>query len=219
MELSDIKGLGKKTEQILNKLKINNIRDLVEYYPYRFEHIVKSDIRNLQQDDLIVIDGVIESLPNVYFFGKRKNRMTFKLNIGSQIINVSIFNRAFLKTKLLIGTEVTVIGKYDKLHNQINASDIRLERLQQETIEPVYHTTSGITGKQINSYINLALPFIEVEDYIPDEYIEKYNLIEKKKAINILHNPQNKNDLLPATSRMKYEELFLFMLKMNYLKQ
>ena len=156
MELSDIKGLGKKTEQILNKLKINNIRDLVEYYPYRFEHIVKSDIRNLQQDDLIVIDGVIESLPN---------RMTFKLNIGSQIINVSIFNRAFLKNKLLIGTEVTVIGKYDKLHNQINASDIRLERLQQETIEPVYHTTSGITGKQINSYINLALPFIEVEDY------------------------------------------------------
>lgn len=219
MELDEIKGLGKKTEELLHKLKIINTKDLVEYYPYRFQYIKKSKIEELRQDDQIVIDGIIESMPNVYFFGKKKNRMTFKLNIGTTIMNVSIFNRAFLKSKLLIGTEVTVIGKYDKLHNQIGASDIRLERLEQETIEPIYHTTSGISGKQINNYIKLALPFTEVEDYIPEEYIKKYKLIEKKKAIYLLHNPTDKNLLIPAIARMKYEELFLFMLKMNYLKQ
>ena len=219
MELHEIKGLGKKTEELLHKLKIINTKDLVEYYPYRFQYIKKSKIEELRQDDQIVIDGIIESMPNVYFFGKKKNRMTFKLNIGTTIMNVSIFNRAFLKSKLLIGTEVTVIGKYDKLHNQIGASDIRLERLEQETIEPIYHTTSGISGKQINNYIKLALPFTEVEDYIPEEYIKKYKLIEKKKAIYLLHNPTDKNLLIPAIARMKYEELFLFMLKMNYLKQ
>ena len=219
MELSELKGLGKKTEELLHKLKINNIRDLVEYYPYRFEYIIKSDINKLQHDDPIVIDGVIESIPNIYFFSKKKNRMTFKINIGTQIMNVSIFNRAFLKNKLLLGTVVTIIGKYDKLHNQICASDIRLDKLEQETIEPVYHTTNGITGKQINNYIKLALPFVEVDDFIPEEYIEKYKLIEKKKAMYLLHNPQDKNELIPAISRMKYEELFLFMLKMNYLKQ
>ena len=153
MELDEIKGLGKKTEELLHKLKIINTKDLVEYYPYRFQYIKKSKIEELRQDDQIVIDGIIESMPNVYFFGKKKNRMTFKLNIGTTIMNVSIFNRAFLKSKLLIGTEVTVIGKYDKLHNQIGASDIRLERLEQETIEPIYHTTSGISGKQTNNYI------------------------------------------------------------------
>ena len=219
MELNEIKGLGKKTEELLKKLKINNTKDLVEFYPYKFNYLVKSKLEELHQDDPIVIDGVIESIPNVYFFGKKKNRMTFKLNTGTNIMNVSIFNRAFLKSKLLIGTVVTIIGKYDKLHNQISASDIRLERLEQETIEPIYHTTSGITGKQINNYIKLALPFVEVEDYIPEEYIKKYKLIEKKKAIYYLHNPQNKNDIVPALARMKYEELFLFMLKMNYLKQ
>ncbi len=219
MELNEIKGLGKKTEELLNKLKIKNIKDLVEYYPYRFEHIVKSNIEELNQNDDIVIDGIIESLPSVYFFGRKKNRMTFKLNIGTKILNISIFNRAFLKSKLLIGTQITVIGKYDKLHSSVSASDIRLEALEHEKIEPVYHTTSGITGKQINNYIRLALPFTEVEDYIPEEYIEKYKLIEKKKAMYLLHNPQNKNEILPAISRMKYEELFMFMLKMNYLKQ
>lgn len=219
MELNEIKGLGKKTEELLHKLKIGNVKDLVEYYPYRFEHIVKSKIEEIHQDDQIVIDGIIESIPNVYFFGKKKNRMTFKLNIGTQIMNISIFNRAFLKSKLLIGTEVTIIGKYDRLHNQIQASDIRMGQLEQETIEPIYHTTSGITGKQINNYINLALPCIQVEDYIPEEYTEKYKLMEKKNAMYVLHNPVDKNSLTPALARMKYEELFLFMLKMNYLKQ
>ena len=219
MELNEIKGLGKKTEQLLNKLKINTVEELVEYYPFRFEHIVKSNIEELKQDDSIVIDGIVESIPNIFYFGKKKNKMTFKLNIGTNILTISIFNRAFLKSKLAIGTIVTVIGKYDKLHNQILASDIRLEKIEKEKIEPVYHTTSGITGKQINNYINQILPSIKVEDYIPEEYIEKYKLIEKNKAINILHNPQTKEEILPALSRMKYEELFLFMLKMNYLKQ
>lgn len=219
MELNEIKGLGKKTEQLLNKLKINTVEELVEYYPFRFEHIIKSNIEELKQDDSIVIDGIVESIPNIFYFGKKKNKMTFKLNIGTNILSVSIFNRAFLKSKLAIGTIVTVIGKYDKLHNQILASDIRLEKIEKEKIEPVYHTTSGITGKQINNYINQILPSIKVEDYIPEEYIEKYKLIEKNNAINILHNPQTKEEILPALSRMKYEELFLFMLKMNYLKQ
>ena len=219
MELNEIKGLGKKTEQLLNKLKINTVEELVEYYPFRFEHIIKSNIEELKQDDSIVIDGIVESIPNIFYFGKKKNKMTFKLNIGTNILSVSIFNRAFLKSKLTIGTIVTIIGKYDKLHNQILASDIRLEKIEKEKIEPVYHTTSGITGKQINNYINQVLETINVEDYIPEEYIEKYKLIDKNKAINILHNPKTKDEILPAISRMKYEELFLFMLKMNYLKQ
>ena len=219
MELNEIKGLGKKTEQLLNKLKINTVEELVEYYPFRFEHIIKSNIEELKQDDSIVIDGIVESIPNIFYFGKKKNKMTFKLNIETNILTISIFNRAFLKSKLTIGTIVTVIGKYDKIHNQILASDIRLEKIEKEKIEPVYHTTSGITGKQINNYINQVLETINVEDYIPEEYIEKYKLIDKNKAINILHNPQTKEEILPALSRMKYEELFLFMLKMNYLKQ
>ncbi len=218
MELNEIKGLGKKTEELLHKLKINGVVDLIEYYPYRFEYIVKSKIDELRQDDPIVIDGIIESIPNVYFFGK-KNRMTFKLNIGRHLMNVSIFNRAFLKSKLSIGAEVTIIGKYDKMHNQIQASDIRMQKLEKEAIEPVYHVVSGITSKQLNHYIKLALPFVEIEDFIPEEYKQKYNLIEKKKAIHIIHDPIDKLELIPAIARMKYEELFMFMMKMNYLKQ
>ena len=56
MELNELKGLGKKTEEIFHKLKINDLKDLVEYYPYRFEYIIKSNINDLKQDDPIVIE-------------------------------------------------------------------------------------------------------------------------------------------------------------------
>ena len=38
-------------------------------------------------------------------------------------------------------------------------------------------------------------------------------------AIKIVHNPQDKTDLHKALTRLKYEELFLFMLKISYLKK
>lgn len=219
MELKNIKGIGHKTEKLLNKLNIYTTEDLIEYYPFRFEILEKSNIDELSQDDKIVIDGTVESFPTISFFGKRKNRMIFKLNIGTRILSVFIFNRAFLKDKLTIGRSVTVIGKYDKMHSQIGASDIRLEGLPYTKIEPIYHTTGGITSKQIHTYIMDTLHLQKIEDYIPEEYKKKYKLMDKENAIKTLHNPTSMKNLSPALTRMKYEELFLFMIKMNYLKE
>ena len=58
----------------------------------------------------------------------------------------------------------------------------------------------------------------EVTDYIPKTYIDKYNFLNKKTALNIVHNPPAMDKLKEASIRLKYEELFLFMTKINYLK-
>ena len=109
-----VKGIGPKTANILIKSGIKTISDLLTYYPYRFEVIAKSNIKELNEEDRIVIDGVIETIPSIFFFNKKMNKMTFRLNTGEYLLNVSIYNRAFLKSKLLIGTKITVIGKYNK---------------------------------------------------------------------------------------------------------
>ena len=36
MELTKIKGIGPKTLSLLNKLNIEDIDDLIRYYPYRY---------------------------------------------------------------------------------------------------------------------------------------------------------------------------------------
>ena len=220
MLLSEIKGLGPSGINNLKKINILTCDDLISYYPFRYNILKRSDIDTLEQDDKIIIDGTINSLPSIYFINKRMDKMTFKINTGKRLINVLIFNRAFLKNKLTLNSSITLIGKYDKKHNTIVASDIRFGALSNEPkIEPIYHSISSFSNKKIQS---LCLQILDNDympvDYIPSYFVNKYNLMDKKCAIKNVHNPLNIDTLKTSINRLKYEELFVFMLKMNYLK-
>ena len=222
MELKDVKGIGTKSLALLNKLNIQTVLDLITYYPVRYDILTRSDFDHLDEDMKVIVDGKVESIPLVIRIKTGLNKMNFRLATSDRIFGVSIFNRAFLKQHLGIGTSVIVIGKYDKVKNVITASDIKLGELSTTPkIEPVYHLTSGLTNKNISTYINMAMLQIgkNVVDYIPDYLTEKYNFPSKKMALNIIHNPSSIEKLKEAKIRLKYEELFEFMFKINYLKK
>ena len=212
--LSLVKGIGNATIEKLNKLNITNCEDLITYYPYRYDILKKTSLN----DDKVIESGIVESIPTVSYFN-RKNRLSFRINIDNRIINVVIFNRAYLKMHLTIGKVITVIGKYDSNKNVLTASDIKLEDIGNNVkVYPIYHLIKCITSKNLNKYINLALNQCYVIDYLPTEIVNEENLIDKKEALNIIHNPTNSELLKQSIYRCKYEELFLFMLKINELK-
>ena len=87
-------------------------------------------------------------------------------------------------------------------------------------IEPIYYVTEGLTVKQISKFISSALEEdYQVEDLVPRFLVEKYNLMDKKTAIKNIHVPEDILLLKKARQRIKYEELFMYVLKVNYLKQ
>ena len=220
-ELKDVKGIGPKSLSLLNKIGIFTIDDLLTHYPFRYDVLVRDDLSKIEDGGKIIIDGKIESMPILMRFKAGLNKMNFRLVTASGIVGVSIFNRAFLKSQLTVGSGVTVIGKLDKSKNVITASEIKMGLLTNKAkIEPVYHCTSGLTNKNMSTYINMALLMYgkEVFDYIPDVYLEKYHFLNKKTALNIIHNPSTMEKLKEVTIRLKYEELFAFMFKINYLK-
>ena len=220
-ELKDVKGIGPKSLALLNKINIYTIEDLVTHYPFRYEILERDNLQEVEDGGKIVIDGRVESVPILMRFKAGLNKMNFRLVTPSGVVGVSIFNRAFLKSQLVVGTGVTVIGKLDKKKNVITASDIKLETLSNKVkIEPVYHATSGLTNKNISTYINMALLMYgkEIPDYIPEEYLERYHFSNKKTSLNLIHNPSTQEKLKEVTIRLKYEELFAFMFKINYLK-
>ena len=217
--LEDIKGIGPKTIKLLEKLGITDLETLVSYYPYRYDIIKRSNICTLEQDDKIIIDGLVENIPTLFHFNRKMDKMSFRLNAGSLLLNITIFNRGFMRSKLTSGTKITVIGKYDKMKNTVVASDIRFGLLPNTpVIEPIYHTTTGLTSKQLNTYIKEVYSIIHIKSYIPDYLIEKYSFLEKDECIKQIHNPTDMNKLKLSIKYLKYEELFLFMLKMNNLK-
>lgn len=220
-ELSMIKGIGPKTIKCLNKLNINSINNLINYYPYRYELLKRTNLNKVDDPNHVVIDGVIESQPQLYFFKHKINRMTFRINVQNKILNIVIFNRAFLKNKLLIGTNVIVIGKYDEQKNILTATDLKFGLLNKEiTIEPIYHLTTGLSQKQISNFIVDALQQVDnIVDLIPPFYSKKYHFMDKLNSLKIIHQPPTDfNTFSQAKLRLVYEELFVYMLKMNYLK-
>lgn len=220
IELESIDGVGPKTKELLSKLGISSIEDFLSYYPYRYDVIKRSDIQNLNNGDRIVIDGQIEGQPTIIYINKSLKKIIFRVNMKTAILNVTIYNRIHMYQDLKCGKEITIIGKYDKFKNTVIASEVRFGMLPPTAkIEPIYYTTSGLSRKQITKFISSILyKEYEVNNFIPKYLEEKYNFLSKKDAIFNVHIPFDILSLKKARQRIKYEELFMYMLKINYLK-
>lgn len=221
IELESIDGVGPKTKELINKLGINTAEDLINHYPFRYDIIKRSDLSVVKDGDRIVIDGIVEGQPTIIYINKSLKKIIFRINTKTSILNVTIYNKIYLHQDLKSGKEVTIIGKYNKLKNTIIASDVRFGLLPPNAkIEPIYNVTAGLTSKQLAKIILSALETdFSVDNLLPKYLEEKYNLITKKEALHNVHNPIDILMLKKARQRIKYEELFMYMLKINYLKE
>ena len=179
IELENIEGIGPKTKELLSKLGINTIEDLLYYYPYRYDVIKRTDMSILNDGDKIIIDGIIEGQPTIIYINKSLKKIIFRINTKTSIINVTIYNKIYLYQDLKCGKEITIIGKYNKLKNTIIATDVRFGLLPPGAkIEPIYYTTNGLTIKQISKFATYVLNNVEytIQSLIPTYLENKYNL-------------------------------------------
>lgn len=213
--LNDIKGVGPKVLSYLKKLGIETIQDLVDYYPFRYNTIMPTDLIEGE----VVITGIVETSPVTTYIRKSLNKLSFRIETAEKLVNVVIFNRAFMKSNLKRGTTITVLGEYDEKKNTILASNIMFKELDGEYIEAVYHTVKGLSSKVISNIVKNALEKdLDIIDYIPEYLVEKYDFKNKRDAVYEVHNPLNLKGIESSIERLKYEELFRFMFKINYLK-
>ena len=112
--LSEVVGIGPKTTELFNKLNIYTIDDLVNHYPFRYEVIERSNIATLNDGDRVVIDGYIDGGVSTIYINPKLRKTIFRINTGSYLINVSVYNKSYLKKELELGREITIIGKYEK---------------------------------------------------------------------------------------------------------
>ena len=215
MDIKNLHQVGEKTSKILNKLGIFTDDDLINYYPYRYN--VYNFSNELIDNSTLIINVIIESNPIVSYIKKNFNRLSFRARYNERIFNVVIFNRAYLKTNLTIGKNITIIGKYDFKKNIFTSSDIKFN-VTNGQIEPVYHLTKGITNNLVSKLIKDNFNNIYIKDSLPSNIISKYNLLSKKDALYNIHFANDLKMVHYAKNRLIYEELFDFSFKMNYFK-
>ena len=216
MDIKNLHNVGEKTAKLLNKLGIYTDNDLINFYPYKYN--IYNFSNSLEENITLILRVKIESNPIVFYIKKNFNKLSFRANIDNNIINVIIFNRAFLKQNLIVGKDITIIGKYDFKKNLFTASDIKFNIINGQ-IEPIYHLVKGLTNNIIIKIIKSNLESINIIDYLPTEYQNKYNLVSKNNAIRDIHFATSLENISNAKKRLIYEELFEFSFKMNYLKK
>jgi len=221
MNFDRIPGLGPKNITLLHKLNLYTIEDLLSFYPFRYDILKRSDVDLLEEDDKIIMDGMIEKEPTLFHVKRNFNKMNFRIANQDQLFQVIIYNRAFMKQHLKAGIWVCVTGKYSKKKNTITASTLELGKLEEKPIiRGVYHTVNGLSNKILLKYIDWCLEngLEEMSDDIPEYFQERYHFLDKKSALYNIHHPNTMDLLKQSLIRLKYEELFVFMLKMNYLQ-
>lgn len=218
--LESIHGIGEKTKELLVKLDIYTVEDLISYYPKRYQVIKRTDMGHIQNGDKVIIDGVVEGQPTVIQIHSKLRKVIFRIATKQNIYNVSVFNQVYLSFELKYGMKVIVIGKFDKFKNTIIASEIRNGELSSRVrIEPIYALKEGISYKFLSKVIDSALVSdISLVDYIPIYLKERYHFLDKLSSIFNIHHPKDVISYRKSLQRLKYEELFLYLLKIHYLK-
>lgn len=217
MKLELIPKLGPKTINLLKKININTVEDLVTFYPFRYNLIKISNINDIIENELCYVKVKIISEPKIVYYKRNLNKLEFMVESNKCIFKVIIFNRFFLKKDLQVSKDILVMGKYDKRRKNFVANDISFDFT--EKIEPVYHLTEGLKNKVLTDFIKSGLEIANINDNIPPYLSGKYNFIDKKSSLQKIHFPESIKDIKDSKLRLIYEELFEYMFNVNYLKK
>lgn len=224
-QITVIKGIGEKTQKNFAKLDIFTVRDLLEHYPRGYDvYNIWRPINTIKEGEITAIEASVFRIPQIK---KVKNLqiVTCQVKDNSGMIVLRWFNMPFLRNTLKLGTSFIFRGKISKKngvltmeHPQILTKEEYQNRI--DIWQPIYALTAGLTNHTIAKAAQMAMHESDItEDYLPIEIREKYQLIDYKMAIQQIHFPKKKEDMIEARKRIVFDEFFLFTLALNQLKK
>lgn len=214
-------GVGPKTALALQSLNIQTVEDLLYYFPFRYDNIQARSLNELNDQEKVVLKGVIATPPVVTYFGPKKNRLTFQLTVDHVPIRVTFFNQSFLKNSLQQNMEVAIFGKWDEKRKQLSGMKVLGKKNENHDLSPIYHVNRQVKQASLVKWVQQAYDEYHhvIPELLPDAKVKEYGLMSRKEAIFEMHFPKNYHRYQQARQRMAYEELFLFELKMQLLKR
>lgn len=216
LPVTSLKGVGAKTGQSLVSLGINNIYDLLFYFPFRYDDLGTLPLDQVMDGQKVLLKGIVVTEPFVSHFGYRKSRLSFKMRIDHEVIMVNFFNQSWLKKSIELGTEIAVYGKYNVARQSLAGYKVVAQKKENQELMPVYSVNKGIKQKKLQSLIDLAIKenLSFVRDAVPAELRKKYRLMSDQEIITNLHHPKDVSSAKLARRSAIFREFFLFQMQL-----
>lgn len=214
--LEDIETLTPKEFKNLDSLDILTLKDLLYYFPRAYDDRTNiKKIEELRGNEYVVLKVQFLSITNPYLPSRVKMTKA-RATDGTGVIDVVWFQMPYLAKSLKIGEEYILIGQvkagynfqmtnpeYKKLTNQ--------KEMEKGEILPIYSTTKNFTQNSLRKILKKNLKEFSncLQENIPSEIVEKYKILDRKKALKEIHFPENRKFLEEAKRRFAIEELLV----------
>ncbi len=207
----------------LSSLGIETVKDLLYYFPFRYE-----DLTNVKQIiDLEVGEKVslTATLWQISKFRTPSGKTLIKAKIvdNSGSIDVVWFNQSYLLTVLSVNQLVNFSGKVGLFGRQktfINPSYELIKETQPNLIHtqglvPIYSETRGVNKKWLRTKIFELLykENLELHDILSNKILKSEALLTLPTAFKQIHFPKSLDEAIEARKRFAFEELLLLQLR------
>lgn len=229
MLVEEIKGVGEKTKDLLNKVGIYTSTDLIEYIPRDYDTYNNPIlIDKIDDEKIIAIAGRFTKklvpinagrlkLVSGLFFDDENNRL--------QIVwyNMPFLAKTIIPNNTYILRGTLVRDKYGKVEKLVQPEVFTIEAYKEKlhSMQPIYSLTKGLTNNSIIKYVkeifDKELCNFNV-DYLSDNIIREKGLFTQYEAYKNIHFPTSLKDALEARKRLCFDEFLLFILALRTLK-
>jgi ATP-dependent DNA helicase RecG len=217
--VSQLKGVGPKTQKALASLGINSLYDLVYYFPFRYDELQTLPLDQLEDGQKAVLKGEVVTEPLVSYFGYHKSRLTFKLKIDHAIVMVVFFNQPWLRKKIEAGQNIAVYGVFNKNRLSLNGQRIIAQADKDDAMSPVYSVNRQLKQARLVKLIKQALPeaLPLLGETVPSELRDKFRLMPEKELVKQCHYPDSPRQGQLARRSAIFREFFIFEMQMALL--
>ena len=229
-DVIELKGVGDKTKKGLEKLGISYIEDFYTYFPRQYDKMSPPvKIEDAKIGEINTLRVKLMTTPTT----KRVRSLAISTCIFSDdtgSLEAVYFNMPFISKTMKKGSQYVIKGFVKQKGNKIQIEHPKLfapdEYNQMEnSLQPIYPLTDGITNNFILKCIKQAFSMTDMfdvfteEDFLPNEYLEKFGLMSKKESIYKLHFPSKEEELVKARKSLAFREFFAFILRLRMLHQ
>lgn len=223
--LDTLKGIGEKTKQLFEKAGIENLEDLLGYYPRSYEQFeAPVSVEKLVEGEVLAVQGQIDApITTRYVRGLSISNGVLWDATGRVIL--TWFNMPFLKNSIRTGTSYVFRGRIRKKGQQLLMEQPAVFHLEQygglsDELRPVYTLVKGMTSQMVQKAVRQVLgQKALLKEYLPIKYREQYQLCEYNFAIEQIHFPKDRQTLACARKRLVFDEFFFFVMQLRGLKQ
>ncbi len=225
--LNELPGVGKMTASILKKLGLENIHDLLFYFPFRYDDFSQQlKISQLKIGAKASVQGQIELIQNKKSPRRKLNITEALVTDGEEVLKVIWFNQPFLTRNYKVGDKISLAGPVSDNYGTLSMVSPIVEKvyaqkaIHTQGLIPNYHLSGKLTQKQLRSLIKRVISLSNQEiDYLPEDIRKRLNLISLNKALQQIHFPKDRREIEIARKRLGFSELFLRQLQAQIIKE